>query len=152
MEQRKRLYILFGFIVSAVIVGGYWWNTSQNVQNAKPNAETAAVVSSYEKPTKEVAGEQKKTETVKVLPLQDVLAMNFEGTKTYIVAGSVNGTKSGNAWTAKIRSGGEGKISQVEFKQDGQKLMTRNDGGEWRSMDEMDRTLFYKIMEILDEK
>lgn len=153
MKQRKYLYIIVGLIALLVAAGAYWWNAPQPAQKAQLDGETATVSDGYKQPEKDAqANEQKSAAETKKLPVQDTLAMTFEGTKTYIVAGSVNGTKNGSNWTAELRNEAEGKISQVEFKQDGQKLMTRNDGGAWRPVDEMDRTIFQKLMEILEKQ
>lgn len=154
MNRKKCLYIWVGLAVLAIAAGAYWWNTSSYAQNAQSGGKTAAVVTENKQAVKDAKEAEPKDTTaeMKKLPEQDTLAMTFEGTKTYIVAGSVTGTKNGTDWLAEIRNGKAGKTSQVEFKQDGQKLMTRNDGGAWRPVDEMDRTIFQKLMEILEKQ
>ena len=155
MNRKKRFCILMGLAVLAIMAGIYCWNASQSVQQAQTNGEAAVVSKEHAQPSLQEAQENEQKAAAaetQALPAQDTLAMTFEGTKTYIVAGSISGTKNGACWKAEIRNGKEGKISQVEFKQDGQKLMTRNDGGPWRPMDEMDRTLFHKLMEVLEKQ
>ncbi|MBQ1890627.1 MAG: hypothetical protein II160_08005 [Selenomonas sp.] len=153
MKDKKRLYMLAGVVVAAAVAaGGYLWNGSQPAQNAQVEHSTATSAEQAKEP-QAVSDEKAKAEEAAAkkqnLPAKDVVAMTFEGTKTYIVAGSVTGTKTGTQWTASLRHGEAGKLSKVEFKQDGAKLMTRNDDGPWRPVDEMDRSIFNKIQEIV---
>lgn len=154
MNRKKRLFIWTGLAVLVIAAGAYWWNASQTSQRAQIEGKAPAVTTENKQPAEEAREtEQKDTAAEgKKLPEQDTLAMTFEGTKTYIVAGSASGTKNGTEWMAEIRNGEAGKTSQVEFRQEGKNLVTRNDGGAWRPLDEMDRTLFHKLMEILEKQ
>ncbi|SFT33123.1 hypothetical protein SAMN02910356_00027 [Selenomonas sp. GACV-9] len=152
MKEKKRLYTLAGVVVVvAVAAGGFLWNGMQSSQNAQ--VDSGAVTSVEQAKEPQAVTEPAKTEAPAAqkqnLPAEDVVAMTFEGTNTYIVAGSVTGTKNGSQWAATLRNGNAGKLSKVEFKQEGQKLMTRNDDGPWRPVDEMDRSIFNKIQEIV---
>lgn len=154
MNRKKRLSIGVGLAILAIAAGLYWWNAPQASQQAQVDGKSPAVTRENKQPEEDTREtEQKDTAAEgKKLPAKDTLAMTFEGTKTYIVAGSASSIKNGTDWKAEIRNGEAGKISQVEFKQEGKTLMTRNDGGAWRPLDEMDRTLFHKLMEILDKQ
>ncbi len=153
MKDKKRLYVLAGVVVAAAVAaGGYLWNGSQTAQNAQVEHSTATSAEQAKEPqavSDEKAKAEENASEKRNLPAEDVAAMTFEGTKTYIVAGSVTGTKTGTQWSASLRHGEAGKLSKVEFKQDGAKLMTRNDDGPWRPVDEMDRSIFNKIQEIV---
>lgn len=93
-----------------------------------------------------------KVEKPAMKPIKDVFVYSFEGDKVFIVAGSVTADKTNHQWQAKIKNvnkRGESKpVQVVSFKQEGTQILTRNDGGKWRSIDEMDRSLFNKVVDI----
>ena len=153
MRDKKRLYMMLGVVVAvAVAAGCYLWNGGQMPQNAQVDSGNVTSVEKAKepKPVEEAQPkEEKPAEVQRSIPAEDVVAMTFEGTKTYIVAGSVTGTKNGTQWTAVLRNGTAGKPIKVEFKQDGKKILTRNEGGSWRSLDEMDQSIFRKVQEIV---
>ena len=153
MRDKKRLYMILGVAAAvAVAVGCYLWNGGQAPQNAQVDGGNVTSVEDAKepKPVEEPqVKEEKPAEVQRSIPAEDVVAMTFEGTKTYIVAGSVTGTRNGNQWTATLRNGTAGKLVKVEFKQEGKKILTRNEGGSWRTLDEMDQSIFRKVQEIV---
>ena len=96
--------------------------------------------------------QEKRTEKPAVKPIKDVFVYSFEGEKVFIVAGSVTSDKGSNVWKAKIKnvnSKGEAQsVQTVSFKQEGTQILTCSDQGQWRSIDEMDRSLFNKVVDI----
>ena len=153
MQDKKCLYMVLGVVAAvAVAAGCYLWNGGQAPQKAQVDGGNITSVEDAKepKPVEEPQGkEEKPVEMQRGIPAEDVVAMTFEGTKTYIVAGSVTGTKNGAQWTAVLRNGTAGKQTKVEFKQEGKKIITRNEGGTWRSLDEMDQSIFRKVQEIV---
>ena len=153
MKDKKRLYWLLGVVVAVVVAAGcYLWDGGQPAQNAQVDGKDVTSVENAKEPQpvqEEKAKSEDKAESKGSLPAKDVVAMTFEGTKTYIVAGSVTGTKNDTQWTAMLRHGNAGKLTKVAFKQEGKKILTSNDDGPWRSIDEMDRSIFNKVQEIV---
>lgn len=92
---------------------------------------------------------------IKTRPANDVFVLNFEGTKTYIVAGSVTGSRTSGHWTAAVRnvtaSGVPGDVMKVEFQQKGNIVLTRTPGESWRAVDDMDQSVFRKVYDIAAE-
>lgn len=153
MKNKKHLYMLLGVVAAvAVAAGCYLWTGGQALQNAQVDGGNVTSVENAKEP-QPVEEPKAKTEKAAApkqnIPAEDVVAMTFEGTKTYIVAGSVTGEKNGTQWTAVLRNGTAGKLTKVEFKQEGKKILTRNEGGSWRPLDEMDRSIFNKLQEIV---
>lgn len=93
-----------------------------------------------------------KVEKPAMKPIKDVFVYTFEGDKVFIVAGSVTVDKKNHQWQAKIKNvnkrGESQPVQLVSFKKEGTQILTRNDGGKWRSIDEMDRSLFNKVVDI----
>ncbi len=96
--------------------------------------------------------QEKRTEKPEVKPIKDVFVYTFEGEKVFIVAGSVTSNKNSQEWQAKIKnvnSKGEAQpVQSVYFKQEGTQILTRSDKSQWRDIDEMDRSLFNKVVDI----
>ena len=68
------------------------------------------------------------------------------------MAGSVTANKEKHEWQAKIKSinkkGEPQSVQQVFFKQEGKQILTSNGNGKWRPIDEMDKSLFNKVVDI----
>lgn len=96
--------------------------------------------------------QEKRTEKPAVKPIKDVFVYSFEGEKVFIVAGSVTSDKGSNVWKTKIKnvnSRGEAQsVQTVSFRQEGTQILTRSEQGQWRAIDEMDRSLFNKVVDI----
>lgn len=155
MDKRKTAMVLA--LVAALAGGGLYWQQSK----AAPDSPQAAVVASRtaEKTAPVLPREEKQTENVvKVqnhLPIKDEFVYTFEGDKVFIAAGSVSADKKNHQWQAQIKrvdKQGQVKLQQlVLFKQEDSRILTRSadkDADTWRPVDEMDRSLYKKVVDI----
>ena len=87
-----------------------------------------------------------------VKPIKDVFVYSLEGEQVFIVAGSVTADKKNHQWKAQIknvnRKGQAQPVQSVMFKQEGNQILTCNADGKWRNIDEMDKTIFNKVVDI----
>lgn len=156
MNRRR---IIIGGIIGLLLLGSaaaflYKSEVPQAQNSQQINETTVATRNEAETKINRIPEPQqeKRTEKPAVKPIKDVFVYSFEGDKVFIVAGSVTSDKGSNVWKAKIKninSKGEAQsVQTVSFKQEGTQILTRSGQGQWRSIDEMDRSLFNKVMDI----
>ena len=154
MQKRR---IIIGGILGLALAGGgvFWLNTSSTVPAQQQITETTVAtraenVPNPDKLTQPQAAQRQEKPAVK--PIKDVFVYNLEGEKVFIVAGSVSADKKNHQWQAQIknvnRKGEAQPVQAVTFKQEGSQILTRNVDGKWRSIDEMDRAIFNKVVDI----
>ncbi|WP_173443476.1 hypothetical protein [Selenomonas ruminantium] len=153
--QKRRLII--GGILGLVLAGGgvFWLNTSSNVPAQQQITETTVAtraenVPNPDKLTPPQAAQRQEKPAVK--PIKDVFVYSLEGEQVFIVAGSVTADKKNHQWQAQIknvnRKGQAQPVQSVMFKQEGNQILTCNADGKWRNIDEMDKTIFNKVVDI----
>lgn len=156
MNRRR---IIIGGIIGLLLLGSaaaflYKSEVPQAQNSQQINETTVATRNEAETKINRIPEPQqeKRTEKPAVKPIKDVFVYSFEGDKVFIVAGSVTSDKGSNVWKAKIKninSKGEAQsVQTVSFKQEGTQILTRSDQGQWRFIDEMDRSLFNKVVDI----
>ena len=156
MNRRK---IVSGGILGLLLLGAataFLWPKESPQAPASQQITETTVATRNEAETKinriPEPQQEKRTEKPEVKPIKDVFVYTFEGDKVFIVAGSVTTNKNTQEWQAKIKnvnSKGEAQsVQSVSFKQEGTQILTCSDQGQWRSIDEMDRSLFNKVVDI----
>lgn len=146
---------IIGLLLLGAAIAGMWPSSSATDHASRQITETTvATRNEAEKQMDKVPQPQqeKRTEKPAVKPLKDVFVYAFEGEKVFIVAGSVTSDKNAHEWQARIKnvnSQGEAQaVQSVSFKQEGPRILTRSGEGKWRNIDEMDRSLFNKVVDI----
>ncbi len=158
MQKRK---IVIGAILCLAFAGGgaaLWWPssevpTSQQITETTVATRNEDVSQADEIPQPQQEQKQKqKQEKPAVKPIMDVFVYSFEGEKVFIVAGSVTANEQTKEWRAQIKQvnqkGEPQPVRTVLFKQDGNQILTSNGQGKWRKVDEMDKSLFNKVLDI----
>ena len=163
MKQSKRKKI-FGLLAILLVLGGVagamLWPQANQPDAAPVNRELETAAGGDVLPETQAARESAAPVTEPapqlVLPAADELAYTFEGAKLYIVAGSVTVDGNGTLWQAKVKNvtakGTSGPEQLVCFKRQGSDVMTRLDQGNWRTADDMDRSVYRRIMAIVSAR
>ncbi|SHK65625.1 hypothetical protein SAMN05216582_11143 [Selenomonas ruminantium] len=154
--MNKRRIVIGGLMGILLAIGGAVMLLNGGVSPAGQQITETTVASRNEDTSKinklPQPIEEKKVVRQAVKPIQDVFVYSFEGEKVFIVAGSVTVDKKAHKWQVRIKnvnSQGESYGEQVvSFKQDGAQILTKNADGQWRDIDEMDRSLFKKVIDI----
>lgn len=159
MSRKKKIGIVLvvaGLFAALMIGAMAGKNTESGGYDAATAGNPAMITEEQYSPVSQPE-EEKRTASepesaIETRPAKDVFVLNFEGTKTYIVAGSVTGTRASGHWTAAVRnvtaSGVPGDVINVEFQQAGNIVLTRTPGESWRAVDEMDQSVFRKVYDI----
>ena len=155
--MQKRRIVIGGILCLALVGGGaVLLGSSQEAPASQQITETTVAtrnedVSQINK-IPQPRQEQPQEKPAVKQPIKDVFAYSFEGEKVFIVAGSVMADKEKHEWQARIKSvnkkGEVQSIQQVFFKQEGTQILTSNGDGKWRLIDEMDKSLFNKVVDI----
>lgn len=154
--QKQRIVI--GGILCLALVGcgaALWWPSQEAPASQQITETTVATrnedVSQINKIPQTETEQPKEKQPIKQ-PIKDVFVYSFEGEKVFIVAGSVTADKEKHEWHAKIKSinkkGEAQAVQQVSFRQEGKQILTSNGNGKWRLIDEMDKSLFNKVVDI----
>lgn len=151
MDKRK---IALGVALAACLSGIYYGWQQSPAENSPKVVLTADNKGQQSVPPlpQEEKPQALKDKVMKQYPAQDEFVYNFEGAKVYIVAGSVKKDKTKQLWQAKIKTVNAKEqlaaVQEVFFKQEGQRIVTRNGEGKWRELDEMDSSLYKKVTDI----
>ena len=155
MQKRR---IIIGGIIGLALAGGgvFWLNASSNVPAQQQITETTVATRAENVPGPDKLSQsqqvQRQQEKPSVKPIKDVFVYSMEGEKVFIVAGSVTVDKKNHQWQAQIKNvnlkGEAQPVQAVKFKQEGSKILTCNSSGKWRNIDEMDKTIFNKVVDI----
>ena len=153
MQKRR---IIIGGILGLALAGAgiFCLNTSLEAPAQQITETTVATraenIPNPDKVSSQQAAQRQEKPAVK--PIKDVFVYSLEGEKVFIVAGSVSADKKNHQWQAQIknvnRKGEAQPVQAVTFKQEGSQILTRNVDGKWRSIDEMDRAIFNKVVDI----
>lgn len=155
--MQKRRIVIGGILCLALIGGGaaLWWPSREAPASQQITETTVATRNEDVSPINKIpqtGTEQPKEKPQVKQPIKDVFAYSFESEKVFIVAGSVTANKEKHEWQAKIKSinkkGEPQSVQQVFFKQEGKQILTSNGNGKWRPIDEMDKSLFNKVVDI----
>ena len=159
IKQKKKIFvILLVMLLFGGLAGAMFWPHNSKGDNAQASQETETTSESAElpktEPQQKPAIPAAPAPVVRpAVPVTDELAYTFEGTKLFVVAGSVVADKDGNLWQAKVKhvtaKGIEGPERLVYFKLQGKDVMTRLDDGSWRPVDDMDQSVYRRITAIV---
>lgn len=159
IKQKKKIFvILLVMLLFGGLAGAMFWPHNSKGDNAQASQETETTSESAElpktEPQQKPAIPAAPAPVVRpAVPVTDELAYTFEGTKLFIVAGSVVADKDGNLWQAKVKhvtaKGIEGPERLVYFKLQGKDVMTRLDDGSWRPVDDMDQSVYRRVTAIV---
>lgn len=153
-KQRIIVGGIAGLLLLLAAATAAFWTVSKSPESQQITETTVATRNEDNAKINKISQPQPeaKVEKPAMKPIKDVFVYSFEGDKVYIVAGSVTVDKKNHQWQAKIKNvnkrGESQPVQVVSFKQEGTQILTRNDGGKWRSIDEMDRSLFDKVVDI----
>ena len=154
--MQKRRIIIGGLLVLSLTGAGIFWLGSYSDVPAQQISETTVATRAENVPTPDKLSPpqqaQRQQEKPAVKPIKDVFIYSMEGEKVFVAAGSVTVDKKNHQWQAQIkninRNGEAQSIQTVIFKQTGNQILTCNAGGKWRNIDEMDRAIFDKVVDI----
>ena len=155
MQKRK---IIIGGILCLTLIGGgaaLLWPSDVPPASQQITEITVATRNEDVSQTNKLPQprpEQKQEKPAVKQPIKDVFVYSFEGEKVFIVAGSVSADKANHQWQARIKNvnkkGEPQSVQTVMFKQDGTQILTSKGDGQWRNIDEMDKSLFNKVVDI----
>jgi len=153
--MQKRRIIIGGILGLALAGAGIFCLNTSSEAPAQQITETTVATRAENIPNPDKVSSQQaaqRQEKPAVKPIKDVFVYSLEGEKVFIVAGSVSADKKNHQWQAQIknvnRKGEAQPVQAVTFKQEGSQILTRNVDGKWRSIDEMDRAIFNKVVDI----
>ena len=153
--MQKRRIIIGGILGLALAGAGIFCLNTSSEAPAQQITETTVATRAENIPNPDKVSSQQaaqRQEKPAVKPIKDVFVYSLEGEKVFIVAGSVSADKKNHQWQAQIknvnRKGEAQPVQAVTFKQEGSQILTRNVDGKWRSINEMDRAIFNKVVDI----